>query len=76
MAAMIGDSNFMRKACLDQEQNAYDQVKSDLASLDPGSKRRCREIARIAAPSYFMLNACVAQEVSAREAVKDFKFRK
>ncbi len=75
-AKMMGDSNFMLKACFDQEQGAYDEVKKDWAILDAKIKSTCREQARVTMPSYFMLNACVAQEVRAKEAVGNFKFKK
>lgn len=64
------------KACLTQEQDAYDQLKVAWEKTPERTKRQCRQQASIMGASYFWLNACVVQETEASEAVKNFKFRK
>lgn len=79
MAAMGGTgSNFMLKACYEQEQSTYDAVKAEWQNVDGKTRRHCIGMARaIGTPSYFMLHACVQQELSAKESTKDgFKLRR
>jgi hypothetical protein len=75
-SALVGGGDFMHKACLDQEQRSYDELKKDWEGLDKKVKATCREMARVAYPSYFMLNACVAQELKAKEELSNFKFKR
>lgn len=75
-ASLVGNSNFMLKACYDQEQTSYDAVKSEWVGLDPKIKRTCIAQTKSFLPSYFMLNACIQQEVESRAAVEKFKFKR
>lgn len=77
MSAMSGGSNFMLKACFDQEQATYDAAKAEWSALDAKIKRHCLQMARMGGtPSYFMLQACIEQELSAKEAASGFKFKR
>jgi len=77
MAAMSGGSNFMLKACYDQEQATYDAAKAEWPTLDGKIKKHCIGMARMGGPpSYFMLHTCIQQEVSAKEAAGGFKLKR
>lgn len=75
-AATLGGGNFWLKACLDQEQDAYDQLKKDWPAHSAATLRRCRSQTAMLGQSYFWLNICLQQEAEATEAVRDYKFRK
>jgi hypothetical protein len=75
-SSVMGGGDFWMKACLMQEQEAYDQLKTAWDKIPERAKKQCRQQASIMGSSYFWLNACVAQEAEANEAVKNFKFKK
>ncbi|MCV0371114.1 hypothetical protein [Filomicrobium sp.] len=75
-AALVSGGNFMRNACLQQEQRSYDSLKADWATLAPSIKSHCIEMARTVVPTYFMLNACVRQEIKAAQEADRFQFKK
>jgi len=73
---LLQGGDFLLKACLDQEQNSYDELKKGWETLDTKVKAYCRQMARTVLASYFMLNACVAQELKAKEELGSFKFKR
>jgi hypothetical protein len=75
-SATVGGGNFLLKACLEQEQEAYDQIKAQWASLDKKTTQQCRQMANLIGGSYFMLHACIEQELASAEEVGKFKFKK
>jgi hypothetical protein len=74
--AMMGGGSFLLQACLEQEQSAYDQLKTQWPTLDTKVIQQCRQMATMMGSSYFMLNACVEQELASAEKVAKFKFKK
>jgi hypothetical protein len=74
--SIMGGGSFWMKACLEQEQDAYDQLKASWPTLEAGVKRQCQQQASIMGASYFWLNLCVVQELDSRDAVEGFKFRR
>lgn len=72
----VGGGEWLMKACLEQEQAAYDQLKAAWPTLDARTRRQCIGQARAVSLGYWLIQACVEQERSAKEAVQQFKFRK
>jgi len=72
----MGGGSFWMKACLEQEQEAYDELKQKWASIDSNTVRLCRRQMSIMGQSYFWLNACIQQELESATALKNFTFRK
>ena len=75
-AETLGNSAFMKKSCLQQEQQSYDTLKADWPGLSSQIKKTCIAQAKSFLPSYFMLNACVQQEVASQKEVDAFQFKK
>lgn len=75
-AAAIEQGDWLVKACLDQEQEAYDTLKEQWPGLDTKTRQLCVKQARVISSGYWMIQACVAQELQAREELKNFEFKK
>ena len=75
-AAAIGQGDWLIKACLDQEQEAYDAMKAQWPGLDSRVKSQCARQSRMIGQGYWMLQACVEQEVEAKQSVEQFKFKR
>jgi len=73
---MIGKSAWMTKACLDQEQSAYDELKPVWAGLPDPMKQTCQRQASMIGRSYWYLKACVDQESTATKQLEGYKFRR
>jgi hypothetical protein len=73
---MLGGGDFWMKACLTQEQESYNELKTIWDSVPQRVKRHCRQQTALFLASYFWLHACVAQELESGEAVKNFEFKK
>lgn len=73
MRTMAVESAFMLRACLDQEERAFNMVRESWAAMPAASLRGCvRNMETLRANSYFLLNACVEQE---RGALRDLERR-
>lgn len=62
------ESAFMLRACVQQEERAYDILRRDWNTLAAPIRRTCiqqSDVLRLT--SYFMLNACVQQELRATQ---------
>ena len=67
-------SAFMDNACLAQEQSAYDGLKAAWANLPADAREHCDEVARFGGKgTYFMLKACIDQEMQARGSRPKFR---
>jgi hypothetical protein len=75
-ASAIGQGDWLIKACLDQEQEAYDALKAQWPTLDVRVKSQCARQSRMIGHGYWLLQACVEQEVEAKQSVEQFKFKK
>lgn len=76
VSEMVGQSAWMTKACLDQEQAAYDDLKPIWAGLPDPMKQTCQRQATIIGRSYWFLKACVDQERTASKQLEGYKFRR
>lgn len=75
-ADMIRQGDWMLKACLDQEQQAYDSLKDAWPTLDAKTKSVCTRQSKAIRQGYWLLHACVEQELEAKKQVQDFRFKK
>ncbi|MDF1626994.1 MAG: hypothetical protein P1U84_11985 [Parvibaculaceae bacterium] len=69
-------SEMIRSGCLQQEQQAYNDVKRKWSAL-PGSVRsHCDEVARFGGGgSYMILKGCIDQELASQQSNDDFEFK-
>lgn len=68
IASLGGSSSEMMKgACFDQEQTAYDKSKSRWTELPSSIRSYCLDISRFGGASYMMLDACIDQEIKAKQ---------
>ncbi len=76
-SAVGGFSEEMYGTCFDQEQLAYDNIKSIWKLLSEDTKQYCSRVAGVIADgSYEMLETCVKQETSAHEENRRKEFRR
>lgn len=76
MVSTVGQSAWLMKACLDQEQQAYDLLKLRWESIDPKARAVCIRQVRTISQGYWLLQACIEQETDAQQAVDKFKFKR
>lgn len=70
-------SEMLRRSCLRQEQDAYDEVKTTWHALPEGGRSWCDQVARVGGVgSYMLLRGCVRQEQSAGAENEEFIFRR
>ena len=70
-------SEMVYGGCMDQEQTAYDSLKTTWADLPQQTKNWCDQIARAAGGgSYMVLKACVDQEDAARRQNSNRQFQR
>ena len=68
-------SESLNSACFEQEQDAYDGLKSDWDRLPTDMKQHCQEIAEFGGGgSYSLLQACIQQEAEAAAKPKTFSY--
>lgn len=66
-AGSLGNSSFARTACIEQEQQSYDGLRTRWAALPPEVRTTCRKIAAwTGTGSYIVLGGCVDVELEAR----------
>jgi hypothetical protein len=70
----IGGSAVIFNACLSQEQTAYDDIKSQRASVSMMTMSYCDDIARAVGGSYVILDSCIQQEKEARSLTPQFRY--
>jgi hypothetical protein len=73
---LMNGGSFLINACLRQEQNSYNHIKSDWESFDVKTKSHCADMAKTIIPSYFMLYACLQQEKKSKQEIENFKFKR
>jgi hypothetical protein len=65
---LASESAFMLRACIQQEERAYEILLRDWNDLAAPIRRTCiQQSGVLRLTSYFMLNACVQQEVRATQ---------
>jgi hypothetical protein len=68
-------SAMMDRACMQQEQGAYDGLKPQWPDLPETVRAHCTEVAAFGGPgSYLMLESCVHMELDAMEEDGGFKY--
>lgn len=66
-AGALGNSTFARTACIEQEQQTYDGLRSRWPTLPPEVRATCQKIAAwTGSGSYIVLGGCVDVELEAR----------
>ncbi len=70
-------SEMIRNGCLQQEQAAYNELKSTWDALPATLRAHCNQVARFTGPGSFMLlKGCVDQELDAAQQNQQFKFQR
>lgn len=65
----------IENACIDQEQQAYDRLKSGWDGYPSQAESYCDRVATVGgAGSYSILGACIQQEIQARTGSKHFRY--
>jgi len=75
-AESIGQGDWMVKACLDQEQEAYDVLNVRWSNIDSKTQALCTKQSQSIGQGYWMIQACVEQEMEAKQNLQNFKFKK
>lgn len=75
-AALVGQGDWLVKACLDQEQAAYDALKAQWDTLPMKTRSICVQQSRLIGQGYWLMQACVEQEVAANKEVEQFQFKR
>lgn len=75
-AEAVGQGDWLVKACLDQEQEAYNSLKETWETVDGKTRTMCIKQARAVLQGYWLIQACIEQELEARSEVESFKFKK
>jgi hypothetical protein len=75
-AAAIQQGDWLVKACLDQEQEAYDALKARWDTLDEKTRKVCIRNSTAIQQGYWLMHACVEQEIEAKAAVDGFEFKR
>ena len=64
----------LENACLAEEQSAYDALKNGWSDVPAEARTHCDEVARCCGTgSYFLLQACIQQELEARSSRPKFR---
>lgn len=74
VASAVGGSAQIENACISQEQEAYDGLKSSWASVAAKTQAYCDKVARAVGGTYQIMATCIEQESSATQAKPGFKY--
>lgn len=74
VAAMIGGSVTIENGCIEQEQQAYDRLKSKWSTFPTKTRIYCEEIAKTIGGSYPILEGCIQQETDALSNRPTFRY--
>jgi hypothetical protein len=69
-------SEMVYGGCMDQEQTAYDSLKTTWADLPQQTKNWCDQIAKATGGSYMVLKACLEKEDAARRQNSNRQFQR
>lgn len=70
----IGGSASIEQSCMQQEQTAYNGLKSAWATYPARAKSYCDMVARTIGGSYSIMASCIEMEVGAAKGAQPFKF--
>lgn len=71
-----GESEWLKKACFDQEQMAYDKLKPEWTKVPAKTQRWCDQVAKAGGRgSYVMLEQCLDMEFFSKQKNDNSKFK-
>jgi hypothetical protein len=76
VSKVAGDSAVIYGGCIEQEQNAYDELKQTWAAVPGKTRSWCGQVAKSTGlGSFVILKGCIEQEAAARQenATRQFK---
>jgi hypothetical protein len=76
VSEVTGGSEWLKSACLEQEQTAYDRLKPDWNSVPAKTRGYCDQVARSSGRgSYALLEQCIDMEYRSRLQNDNTRFR-
>jgi hypothetical protein len=70
-------SQSLMQACFEQEQSAYDHLKSTWDGLPASMRSHCDRVAKFAGEgSFSLLESCIDQEQQAKRGNEQFQFKR
>lgn len=75
-ADAVGQGDWLIKACLDQEQHAYNTLNAQWPAIDAKTRAVCTMQADVVQQGYWLIAACISQEIEAKTAVDKFEFKR
>jgi hypothetical protein len=77
VSKVSGDSAVIYGGCIEQEQNAYDELKQTWATVPSKARSWCEQVARSTGPGSFVIfKGCIDQEAAARQENTTRQFKR